>query len=967
MELIREKNKKEAKRIWLNGAAAPSVLAILGAGLVAMPAAAQDVPAATPQATPDAAPPPADGQSTGQDIVVTGSIFRGANTSTPSPVTSITSETFDQRGFTSVSDALRSISADSAGSISSAFANGFAGGSTAVSLRGLSVNSTLVLFDGLRAANYPLADDGERAFVDLNTIPEAIIDRVDVLKDGASSTYGSDAIAGVVNVIIKKQIVGVSGRAEGGITERGDGGHQRLSFTAGYGDLKTNGWNAYISAEYQRDDIVHTRDRGFPYNTKDLTSIGGLNGNPGAKAPGGSGSNATTVAVVAPGMESRPGDILSGVPIPGALYQPIAGTCGNLITHTTAAGKFCEENIAGNYATLSPLITRYGATGHLTVNVGGNSQAYATLTYYRSRTRNDLIPNQLNGNNPTDFTNVVLPALLPNGQLNPNDPFAAQGYGALISYRFADVPYQRIYDNQSWRGAIGISGSLGDGWNYSVDATAMTSTLDYIQTGWANIAALKSAIINGTYNFVNPSLNSQAVRDAIFPVIHTKPKTELYLGQASITKEVITLPGGPLEFGIGGSVRHEKTDDKSQNPNGETLGLNNFSAVGQRTVVSGYFEVNAPILTNLQVNGGGRFDHYSEGFNNFSPKIGAKFSPIPQLSLRGTYSQGFRAPSIPEVSGSVVGYAGNAPPPADVIAAHHNDAYVQPYRIGLNTAGTPGLKPEKSRSFTAGIILQPDRRISLTVDYYNIRKTDVITAGPLIPQARAAYYAGQPLPAGYTVDLNAADPLYPDAIKTIKFVNGPYVNSASFQTSGIDVQLQGRFKLSPTVRFITALEVTEIFESNLTDGGVTQRYVGTEGPYNVSASVGTPRWKGNWQNTLEVGPLSLTATAYYVSGYKETSADNIDDGSSAMDCKNDLYTVAKFCNVNSFIDVDLVVNYQVNDKFSFYVNVVNALGAHAPINPANYGVGASGANYNSAYAQDGVIGRAFRAGARFKF
>ena len=106
-----------------------------------------------------------------------------------------------------------------------------------MSLRGLSTNSTLVLFDGLRAAYYPLADDGTRNFVDLNTIPDDIVDRVDVLRDGASSTYGADAIAGVVNIITKKQIKGVTGRAEGGISERGDAAQYRLSLTAGVGDL----------------------------------------------------------------------------------------------------------------------------------------------------------------------------------------------------------------------------------------------------------------------------------------------------------------------------------------------------------------------------------------------------------------------------------------------------------------------------------------------------------------------------------------------------------------------------------------------------------------------------------------------------------------------------------------------------------------------------------------------------------
>lgn len=192
-------------------AAAPVVLA--GSAFLTAPAFAQDAQQAPTAASQDTSPAqstpaPTAGQATG-DIVVTGTLFRRTDTETPSPVTVLTADALQKAGITTVSDAIRSISADSSGSIPTAFSSGFGAGSSAVSLRGLTVNSTLTLIDGLRTANYPLSDDGQRSFVDLNTVPDAIVDRVEVLKDGASSSYGADAIGGVVNIIMKKEITGV--------------------------------------------------------------------------------------------------------------------------------------------------------------------------------------------------------------------------------------------------------------------------------------------------------------------------------------------------------------------------------------------------------------------------------------------------------------------------------------------------------------------------------------------------------------------------------------------------------------------------------------------------------------------------------------------------------------------------------------------------------------------------------------
>ncbi len=242
------------------------------------------------------------------EVVVTGSLLRRTDTETESPVTVMTAQDIQRAGLTTIADVVRSISADNSGTIPTAFGVGFAAGSSGVALRGLTVNSTLVLIDGRRAAPYALADDGQRSFVDLNTIPLDSVERVEVLKDGASSIYGADAIAGVVNVILKKQYQGAEVYAEVGKGQHPGGGTDRFTASLGKGDLDTDRFNAYFNLEYQGDSRILGTDRPFPFNTNDLSSIGGINnlaGTPGS-------FSGTTTAIVAPGVQA-PGAQSPGV------------------------------------------------------------------------------------------------------------------------------------------------------------------------------------------------------------------------------------------------------------------------------------------------------------------------------------------------------------------------------------------------------------------------------------------------------------------------------------------------------------------------------------------------------------------------------------------------------------------------------------------------------------------------------
>ena len=196
-------------------------------------------------------------------VEVTGSLIKRIDAETAAPLQIITREDIQNSGRTTLQEVLRSVTADSTGSIPTSFTNGFASGSAAVSLRGLGVNSTLVLLNGRRMTTYGLADDGTRNFVDLNTLPLEAVDRIEILKEGASAIYGADAVGGVVNVILRKSYVGASIGGSYGQTGDSDGNDIRGWGSFGFGDLAKDKYNVFFTIEAQKTDNIWARDRGF--------------------------------------------------------------------------------------------------------------------------------------------------------------------------------------------------------------------------------------------------------------------------------------------------------------------------------------------------------------------------------------------------------------------------------------------------------------------------------------------------------------------------------------------------------------------------------------------------------------------------------------------------------------------------------------------------------------------------------
>ena len=977
--------------------------------------------------------PTGQDQGNGGDVVVTGTLFRTQG-ATPSPVTTLTAENLDQRGINTVQDAIQQLSSSNGPALTNSFtANGaFAGGASAVSLRGLSSNSTLVLFDGLRAAYYPLADDGSRNFVDLNTIPDDIVDHIDVLRDGASSSYGADAIAGVVNIITKRNFHGLSARAEAGVAQSGIAPNQRLTLTAGFGDLDEKGYNFYVSGFYQHQGIVKNRELPYPFNTGNqnglcgnrtgATVCGPNNITNGVQQNGNVNFGTATDYFVIPysNVGYANGVQNGGVrdtTINGGRYTKLnaASNCvagpsialnaASLAASATAPLVACQEDRVLNYGTVSPNINRHGASARFTGKLGETSEVYAAFNYEETTSGYDGAPSTIRGNantginfprfststaqGPTNAAGsgiLALPVFVcprgttvactaANGTLNPNNPFARQGDVARLLGAFNNGNTYNETRSRVYRGAIGVSGTVFGDFDYKVDATAMHTDLQRKADGYVYIQHLLDVINDGSYNFVNPQLNSAATIAYLTPENLSTATSDLDQVQATLSKAVFQLPGGPLQVAVGGSVYYEAVNAPSFNndtagPTQRYFVLNAFGTVGHRTVASGFYEINAPILTQLELNTSGRYDHYSSGQSAFSPKVGAKFTPIRQLAIRGTWSRGFRIPAFAEANAlpttGFVSQALSAIPQSflsqygatcSATNAAGCSTYVTAYSIGQTTLASPNLRPEKSRSFTGGIVFEPFRNLSFTVDYYNIKKTGAITS-PSVGPVIAAYYAGQPIPAGFTLTPDAPDVNNPNSKPRIAFIASQLINANTIKSEGIDFGANLRHNFGD-ITLTSNLDASLILELSTTfPDGTKETYVDTLGNFNLTAGTGTFRWKGNWQNTVGYKNYTFTATANYTSGYNFSAQDQ---GTGYEDCS--LAPAFQGCRVKSYITFDINGTLKINDKFAIYGNVLNLFNRYPPLDAVTYGAYL----YNAVQAGNNIYGRRFLAGVKVNF
>ncbi|MBA0274741.1 TonB-dependent receptor [Stenotrophomonas maltophilia] len=884
-------------------------------------------------------------QATNLDrITVTGSNIPRTNTETPSPVQVVTRQEIDRTGKTTVAEYLQTLTADGAGSIPKTFGNGFAGGGAGISLRGLGAGSTLVLLNGRRMATYGLADDGQKVFTDLSTIPLDAVERVEVLKDGASAIYGSDAIAGVVNIILRSDFQGAILRGSYGISGDGDGDAKKATLTAGTGDLSSDGWNAFFSLDVGKTDAIKISDRKnrkwigtgdirrWGYDAADAQFLGGAylsGGTAGGVGPNGSVFDATGHLVALPGCAGL-------TTIPGQ-------------SDATAQAQGCLWDPAQQYRDLSPEEKYVNVFGRASFAFGEGGEVYTEIGYSKKETIFSNTPSGVSGGwgypgGPVNANSGAGATQLYAG--HPDNPLPT---AARLRYSAWDVG-PRVTDNTNEfnRFLVGVKGNWGD-WSY--DTAYLHSGTDLVnkRTGFLRYDAVRCVLGNpacpyGTWRIGdNASQTPQSVYDAISPTISARAKSSLDMFDFTISRSLMDLKGGPLGLAFGTEWRKTSNSLTPQTFTdiGQIIGLGYSAYDGTQNVYAGYAELSAPVLEQLELSAAVRYDKYESGEGKATPKLGVKWTPADWIALRASYAEGFRAPNPAENGDGGLAAFSNARDPVRCAIDPANECTAR--SVAIITRPNKNLKPEESKSYSVGIVLQPTSTTSLTVDAWEIKRTNEIAQGS-------------------TADAIAAGNVLRDANNiggvansgTILAVNTAYVNANSSRVRGIDTDIRQTFDIGPG-QLEMDLQWSHVLKFERTEGDTTVDYVGTHGNCDVTNCIGTPKDRINFGTTWKQGPWSISGVANYISKLENKDRR----GGDYLAFYEDGEPVEK---ISSFTTFDLSGRWNITEAFELNASVQNVFDRIAPLDPSTYGA----VNYNPLHFS-GAIGRYFTVGAKYTF
>jgi len=886
-------------------------------------------------------------QATNLDrITVTGSNIPRTNTETPSPVQVVTRQEIDRTGKTTLAEYLQTITADGAGSIPKTFGNGFAGGGAGISLRGLGAGSTLVLLNGRRMATYGLADDGQKVFTDLSTIPLDAVERVEVLKDGASAIYGSDAIAGVVNIILRSDFQGAILRASYGLSGDSDGDTKKATLTAGTGDLASDGWNAFFSLDVGKSDAIKISDRKnrkwigtgdtrpWGYDATDAQFLGGayLSG----RTNGGVGPNGSVFNNDAPSPHL--------IALPG---------CANLSTipgqsDATAASQGCLWDPAQQYRDLTPEEKYVNVFGRASFAFGEGGEVYTEIGYSKKETIFSNTPSGVSGGwgypgGPVNASSGPGATMLYAG--HPDNPLP---YAARLRYSAWDVgPRVTNNTNEFNRFLVGVKGNWGD-WSYDTAYLHSGTDLTNKRTGFLRYSSVLCALGNpncagGTWRIGdNASQNSQALYDYISPTISARAKSSLDMFDFTISRSLMDLKGGPLGLAFGTEWRKTSNSltPQTYTDQGDIIGLGYSAYDGTQNVYAGYVELSAPVLEQLELSAALRYDKYESGEGKATPKLGVKWTPADWIALRGSYAEGFRAPNPAENGDGGLAAFSNA---RDPVRCAIDPAECTARSVAIITRPNKDLKPEESKSYSVGLVLQPTSSTSLTVDAWQIKRTNEIVQG----STAAAILAGSVLRDSNNIGGVANS-------GSILAVNTGYVNASSSRVRGIDTDIRQTFDIGPG-QLEMDLQWSHILKFERTEGGETVDYAGTHGNCDVTNCIGTPKDKINFGTTWRQGVWSVSGVANYIA-----KMDNTDKrGGDYQAFYEDGTPVTK---ISSFTTFDLSGRWNITEAFELNASVANVFDRIAPLDPTTYG----GVNYNPMHFS-GALGRYFTVGAKYTF
>ncbi len=883
-------------------AASPERLAL--ASERRLPQVSGGEPASQPAGPPPADPPqaagpanaatnsPATGSSptTLKEVVVTGTSIRGGNATMALPVQVLSAADIARTGATTTTELMQNISAvSSVGSTVPAQGTGYVtGGISTVSLHGLGADRTLVLINGLRSTVFG-GNNGDDD-VDIGAIPIAAIQDVQILKDGASAVYGSDAIAGVVNFILKSDFQGLQASATvGAPTQAGGGTQETASIYGGLGSLETDRYNIGIGLSFSHSSPIMGSSRSFatrysPGYGNDVTS---------------SFAYPANVAIPA-GNSVYPN---------GSTRSPMAGDCGpDSINDVNYPAQCRFDNSSSD--SLEPLQKR----GSVYINGGfklsDTSQLYGNVLFSENQTTQWEQPVPLSYQNPmvagdpyiaylgnllaTDYPGYTAVKagegaflLPPSSPYYPTAWAAANGLAGqplnLIYRSFATGLRQTEDTADTTRVVGGIKGDVA-GWDYDTSLLfSGVAVYDNLQSGWAQYSKIMPLLDSGVINPFGPTTDASAEAAAMatnYDQEDYSTRTSLTSLDSSASRKIADLPGGAVRMAVGGELRRE-TYIFSPSPallSGDIAGLagNELPESASRTAEAAYVEFSANITHSMGADLAARWDHYQAVGNTVNPQLTLHWQALRWLLLRGAAGTGFRAPSLTDL------YAPQIPSitsngtrdPIQCPTFNPNNPACS-FQFQTVTGGNPNLKPEKSTSFELGTVLKPVRNLTLDLDSYWIYLRDAITPGGLPYNVILANAANATEFASYVTR---------DSSGNIVFISQTNANLFKTYVSGLDINLEYDYPLGPGYvqlqgngsyyytyndQQFNGTWISQINQGDAqvaVDGGVIVRW-----RHTLTLGYVAPSWQisatQNYQEPYLDAPSTITQTPRYVSAY----------------------------------------------------------------------------------------------------
>ena len=962
---------------------------------------ARSAPPADPQSHLDSQPAPAapapaaSTQDTGPDIVVTASRSGRSGYDAPTPTKVLNAAAIQERGSTNVGDYLNEIPAfrPSQSAQTNPQQNSGAG-QTYADLRGLGNIRTLTLVDGRR--HVPSASTGQ---VDLNLIPTILVERVEVVTGGASAQWGSDAVAGVVNVILDKKLQGLKGDFSLGTSDKGDNFERRGALAFGTSFAEDRG-HVVIGGEYvQNDGIDSYLDRDWGRRSDELVSYTGarLADQPSRLNASGVGSlNFTKGGLIL----ATPTSPLRGIQFgPGGTVQPY--------TYGTIVGTNSINNSASTPYGTTPLsirdglqlslpVKRYTGLGHIDYKVTDGISAFVEFGY--GRTGSSFHTPPVRDSSPTGLViqrdNAFLPGSIATIIDNYNATPAVLANPATrinsfaLGRQFDDFGQVRA-DNyiESTRFVAGLKGTFGDTYKWDIYYQAGRSEFDEkianlrIESNFRSAA--DSILVGGVAVCRDPvaraagcvALNPFGAGSPSAAAINYVTGTLLYqvvnkeeVAAANLSGEPFSTWAGPVSLAIGGEYRKESSSgvaDKISQTSGFNYG-NPKSFAGSFDVKEGYIETviplakDVPFLKGLDFNGAVRFTNYSSSGSVTTWKVGATWEPVEGLRFRATHSRDIRAPnnselfSVTTTRGTFINTFNGSQDQYTIIAQ-----------------ASPTLKPEKALTTTAGVVFAPHflPGFQASVDYFNIKVSGAISAySPqlIIDNCAAA--------GGTGFFCNFIDKTGSGNLTVINSVTQQLVNLASVKTRGIDFEASYRFAMlggRTTARLFGTYTPDLIVDDGLgipvrfNGAGVVQtlgsviNYAGQVGGFTSGSNVSytnTPKLVLNGTLTYDTRLFSTTLQGRYIGGGKVNK--------TLVDPSSPLYNAASPISIlNNDVDSRFYLNLSasakvINEgkrKVELYMVVNNLTDVGVPF-PATQTTGL----YDR-------IGRFFRVGVRFTY